>query len=93
MCSQILECVPSGEKTKETQCTVTSASGNNIECEGAYPVPFEIDKKKFVNNIYVLKNLSEDFILGINFFQDTRLAYDPGAQEIYWTNRLEDCQA
>jgi hypothetical protein len=50
--------------------SVTSASGDKIECEGVYPVQFEIDKKKFVNNIHVLKHLSEDLILGINFFQD-----------------------
>ncbi len=38
-------------------------------------------------NIHVLKNLSEDFILGINFFQDAGLAFDPGNLEIYWTDR------
>jgi hypothetical protein len=67
--------------------SVTSASGDKIECEGVYPVQFEIDKKKFVNNIHVLKHLSEDLILGINFFQDAGLAYDPGNQEIFLTEK------
>jgi hypothetical protein len=45
---------------------VTAASGNKIECEGAYHVLFEIDKKKFGYNIHALKHLSDDLILGIN---------------------------
>ncbi len=65
--------------------TVTSASGNKIECEGVYPIPVEINKKKFVYNIHVLKHLSDDLILGINFFQHARLAYYPGNQEIFRT--------
>jgi hypothetical protein len=48
--------------------TVTSGTGNRIECEGVYTALFEIDNKKFVNSIHVQKNLSEEFILGINFF-------------------------
>jgi len=45
-----------------------------------YPIPFEIDKKKFEYNIHVVQHLSQDLILGINFFQgeDLQLAYDPG---------------
>jgi hypothetical protein len=59
--------------------TVTVATGDTI--------PFEIDKKKFVYNIHVLKHLSNDLILGLNFFQHVGLAYDPGNQEIFWTEK------
>jgi hypothetical protein len=54
---------------------------------GVYPIPLEIDKKKFVYNIHVLKHLSNDLILGLNFFQHVGLAYDPGNQEIFWTEK------
>ncbi len=47
-----------------------------MECLGVYPIPFEIDEKKFVYNVHVLNKLCEDFILGINFFNDAGLAYD-----------------
>ena len=60
--------------------TVTSASGDKLECLGVYHIPFEIDKKKFEYNIHVVQHLSQDLILGINFFQGEvlQLAYDPG---------------
>ena len=59
--------------------TVTVATGDTI--------PFEIDKKKFVYNIHVLKHLSNDLILGLDFFQHAGLAYDPENHELFWTNK------
>ena len=67
--------------------TVTVATGDKIECVGVYPIPFDIDKKKFVYNIHVLKHLSNNLILAINFFQHARHAYDPGNQEIFWIEK------
>ena len=80
---------PVGKRPKKLNVisTVTSASGNKIACEGVYPIPFEIKNKKFVYDIHVLSNLSGDLIMGINFFHDVGLAYDPGNQEIYWTDK------
>jgi hypothetical protein len=70
MTARFRQLFPLGQRTKKLNVisTVTSASGDNIECKGVFPIPFEIDNK----------NLSEDFILGINFFQDAGLAYDTG---------------
>ena len=51
---------------------------------GSIPCAIWNGQKKFVYNTHLLKNLSKDFILGINFFQD---AYDPGNQETYWTDK------
>jgi hypothetical protein len=34
-----------------------------------YPIPFEIDKKKFVYNILALKHLSEDLIFASTSFK------------------------
>jgi hypothetical protein len=83
--AKFMQVFPVGKRPKKLNVisSVTSASGDKIQFEGVYPVPFKIDKKKFVYNIHVLKHLSEDFILGINFFQDTGLAYDPRNQEIF----------
>jgi hypothetical protein len=80
---------PVGKRPKKLNVisTVTATSVDKIECVGVYPIPFEINNKKFVYNIHVLKNLSENLILGINFFPHAGLAYDPGNQEIFWTEK------
>jgi len=54
---------------------------------GVYPIPFEIDQKKFVYNVHVLSHLCEDFILGLDFFQHAGLTYDPENHELFWTNK------
>ena len=63
--------------------TVTVVSGEKIECMGVYPIPFKINKKKFVYNIHVLNKLSGNLILGLNFFQHAGLAYNPGNHEFF----------
>jgi hypothetical protein len=87
--ARIQASISSGKRPKKLNgiSTVTVASGDKIECLGVYPIPFEINKKKFVYHIHVLKHLSDDLILGINFFQHAGLAYDPGNQEIFWTKK------
>jgi hypothetical protein len=50
--------------------TVTVASGDKLECLGVYQIPFKIGKKKFVYNVHVLNKLCDNFILGINFFNE-----------------------
>jgi hypothetical protein len=67
--------------------TVTVASGDKLECLGVYPIPFEIGKKKFVYKVHVLNKLCYNFILGINFFNDVGLAYNPENHELFWTNK------
>jgi hypothetical protein len=80
---------PVGKRPKKLNVisTVTVASGDQLECLGVYPIPFEIDEKKFVYNVHVLNKLCEDFILGINFFNDAGLAYDSENQEHFWTDK------
>jgi hypothetical protein len=67
--------------------TVTVASGDQIECMGVYPIPFEIEKKKFVYYVHVLNKLYDDFILGIKFFQHAGLAYNLENPELFWTKK------
>jgi hypothetical protein len=63
--AKFMQVFPVGKRPKKINVlsTVTSASGNQMECVGVFPTPFEIDNKKFLYNIHVLKNLSKDFIL------------------------------
>jgi hypothetical protein len=61
---QIQASVSSAPKTKETQ----RDSGDKLESLNVYPIPFEINKKKFVDNVHVLNKLCGDFILGLDFF-------------------------
>jgi hypothetical protein len=48
---------PVGKRPKKLYVisTVTTESGNQKECEGDYPIPFEINKKNFVYNVHILK--------------------------------------
>ena len=80
---------PVGKRPKKLNVisTVTVASGDKLECLGVYPIPFEIDGKKFVYNVHVLNKLCEDFILGINFFDYAGLAYDAENREHFWTDK------
>jgi hypothetical protein len=60
MTARFRQLFPVGQRPKKLKgiSTVTSASGDKIEFKGVLPIPFEIDNKKFVYNIHVLKNLS-----------------------------------
>jgi hypothetical protein len=62
------------------------ASSNKLEREGIYPISLEINKRKFTYNFHIFNNLNEDIILGINFFQEHRLGYDPTSQKLHWTD-------
>jgi hypothetical protein len=78
---------PVGQRTEKLNLTssVSAASGNKLEGEGIYPISMEINKRKFTYNFHVFTNLNEDIILGINFFHEHGLGYDPTSQELYWT--------
>jgi hypothetical protein len=73
------------EKLNRTS-NVSAASGNKLEGEGIYTISMEINKRKFQYQVHIFGNLNEDMILGINFFQEHGLGYDPTSQEFYWTD-------
>jgi hypothetical protein len=62
--------------------SLSAAYGNKLEGDRIYPIPMEINKRKFTNKFHVCTNLNEDLILGIDFFQKHRLGYDPSSQEL-----------
>ena len=68
-------------------CNIKGASGAKLMCTGIYEIPMEIDKKQFVHEVQVFSNLTEDFILGIDFFVKHGLGYDPGSLELYWSDK------
>jgi hypothetical protein len=80
---------PVGQRPKKLNLisTVTVASGDKLKSLGVYPIPFEIGKKKFVYNVHVLNKLCDDFILGLDFFHQAGLAYDPENHELFWTDK------
>ena len=55
-------------RQRPKKLNVTVASGDKLESLNVYPIPFEINKKKFVDNVHVLNKLCGDFILGLDFF-------------------------
>ena len=79
---------PVGQRPEKLNRTsnVSAASGNKLEGEGIYILPMEINKRKFQYQVHIFGNLNEDMILGINFFQEHGLGYDPTMQEFYWTD-------
>jgi hypothetical protein len=60
--------------------SVSDTSRTKLDCDGIFPIPFEIDIQKFVFTVHVLTNFKEEFILGINFFQTVGLGYDPSSR-------------
>ncbi len=82
---------PVGQSPKKLNVisTVSVASGDKLEALGVYPIPFEIGKKKFVYNVHVLNKLCDDFILGLDFFHQAGLAYDPENHELFGPIKTE----
>ena len=86
---------PVGKRPKKLNMisTVTVASGDQLECLGVYPIPFEIDEKKFEGCARVYRRNWKSRIL--HFFNDRLnlrfLANDaqPGVPEVH---RLHDPQ-
>ena len=86
---QIQASVSSGPKTEETQRDQYSDSRlrGQVGEFGCVPIPFEISKKKFVYNVHVINKLCDDFILGLDFFHQAGLAYNPENHELFWTDK------
>jgi hypothetical protein len=66
--------------------SVSAASGNKLDGNGIYAIHLEINKRKFTYNFQIFSNINEDIVLGINFFQEHGLGYNPTSQELYWTD-------
>jgi hypothetical protein len=72
MAAKFRQVFPVGKILKKCNLKIhiAATSGELIESKVVYLIPFEINCKEFVYNVHVLKHLSDDCILGINFFQE-----------------------
>jgi hypothetical protein len=78
------------KKIVETKrSTFTSASGDKLNINGKYLFPLQIGTKKIQHEIFVVKNLNEKLILGIDFIQKHQLNYRTDTRSFNW-NRLEN---
>ena len=66
------------------QSTFTSASGNQLAVSGKYLVPLQIGPKKIQHEIFVVKNLNEKLILGIDFILKHQLNYHTDTRSFSW---------
>ena len=61
-----------------------SAGGENLQIKGKYLFPVTIGKKTVHHPFYVIKNLSEAAIMGIDFIQQHSLNYCPDQRSFSW---------
>jgi hypothetical protein len=61
-----------------------SAGGQNLQIKGKFLLPVTIGKKIVQHPFYVIKNLSEAAIMGINFIQQHTLNYCPDQRSFSW---------
>jgi hypothetical protein len=61
-----------------------SAGGENLQIKGKFLFPVTIGKKTVQHPFYVIKNLSEAAIMGIDFIQQHSLNYCPDQHSFSW---------
>ncbi len=61
-----------------------STGGENLQIKGKFLFPVTIDKKTVQHPFYVIKNLSEAAIMGIDFIQQHSLNYCPDQRSFSW---------
>lgn len=61
-----------------------SATGNELVVKGRYLIPIQIGDRKLKHEIFVVKNLSEKFILGIDFILTHQLNYNTETRTFDW---------
>jgi hypothetical protein len=79
--------IPPDQRPVRTQCDnvrFTSAGGQPLNVRGKYTIPLQIADKTISHDFYVIRNLSEPVILGIDFITQHRLNYCPHSQSFFW---------
>ena len=69
---------------EKRRSTFTSASGNELTINGKYLFPLQIGPKKIEHEIFVVKNLNEKLILGIDFILKHQLNYRTDTRSFSW---------
>ena len=66
--------------TTPTQAQLKSASGDQLEARGKYLLSIQLGKISIQHPFYVIRNLNEDLILGIDFIHQHQLNYNATAR-------------
>ena len=61
-----------------------AASGNKLQISGKVLLPIEIDNKKVEHPFFLIDNLNEQCILGIDFITKHKLNYCPQSRIFHW---------
>jgi hypothetical protein len=64
-----------------------SASKTPLAVKGVYNLPITIKGRTITHPFYVVKGLSDPFILGADFIHENKLGYCPEKREIFWSSR------
>ena len=60
------------------------AGGQNLEVRGKFSLPLTLGQKSVSHEFFVIKDLGEDIILGIDFMHKHRLNYDTHTKSFSW---------
>ena len=68
----------------DPNCLFKSAGGQTLDVKGKYRLPISMQGKNVSHNFYVIKDLNEPAILGIDFITEQKLQFCPQSREFYW---------
>ena len=61
-----------------------SAGGQSLDVKGKYKLPLQLQGKQVQHDFYVIRNLNEPVILGIDFITQQKLQFCPQSRDFYW---------
>ena len=61
-----------------------AANGQNLKVRGRYCLPIEIQGHQSRHNFYVISQLSEEVILGMDFIRNNQFTFCPVQNSFYW---------
>ena len=66
-----------------------SAGGHELKVLGRFSLPLQIGKKTLTQEVHIVRNLSEQLILGIDFIAQHELNYSVSTRSFRWKNESE----
>ena len=67
-----------------TQAKLKSASGDQLEVRGKYSLKIKLGHNEVQHSFFVIRNLNDDLILGIDFIHKHQLNYNPINRSFRW---------
>ena len=75
---------PDEKSLSRTGRSFRSASGNQMKTKGSFDLQMLIEGRSVKQNVHVIPQLHEPFILGIDFIRNHGLSYCPKHHHFYW---------